>query len=300
MPTLNKNATGNPSIAPWQGLQYRQVDVFANEALSGNGVAVFWNCGELSKEILQELTKELRQFEAIYLRRTGAANQYRANVFTMEEELDFAGHPVLGAAAVLHEKYGGGEVETWHIALNANTVEVITKRTGRSYLATMYQQQVQFLSPVLSSSEIEAIMHAVNLSVGDKHPVLPLEVGSTGLPYLIVPVIRNLDKARIVAGDLEETLRRLNARFLYLYDVERSEGRNWDNKGLVEDIATGSAAGPVAAYLCRHGLRKTGENLRIKQGIHAGRPSEMVAKVLSSGHVEVSGGVQMVATGTFD
>jgi trans-2,3-dihydro-3-hydroxyanthranilate isomerase len=284
----------------WQGLQYRQVDVFANEALSGNGVAVFWNCAELSKESLQELTRELRQFESIFLRHTGAGNQYRAQVFTMEEELDFAGHPVLGAAAVLHEKYGRRNLETWHIVLNASTVEVITRRNGKSYLSTMCQQQAQFFSPLVLPSEIEAIMHAVNLSIDDKHPTLPLEVGSTGLPYLIVPVTRNLDRAHVVAGNLEEALRRIDARFLYLYDVERSEGRNWDNKGLVEDIATGSAAGPVAAYLCRHGLLKIGEDLRIKQGMYVGRPSEMFAKVLRSGQVEVSGGVQMVASGTFD
>ena len=287
-------------LTPWQGLQYRQVDVFANEPLGGNGLAVFWDCGQLSKEIMQELTKELRQFEAIYLRPIGKGKQYQASVFTMEEELDFAGHPVLGAAAVLHEKYGHNEVETWQIILNGGAVDVATKRTGASYEATMFQRKAQFYSPVMLPSEIEAIMHAVNLSAADKHPTLPLEVGSTGLPYLIVPITKNLDQARVVAGNLEETLRRINARFLYLFDVERSEGRNWDNKGLVEDIATGSAAGPVAAYLCRHGLHEIGKELRIRQGMYAGRPSEMAATVLESGQVEVSGGVQMVASGTFD
>ena len=286
--------------APWHGLEYRQVDVFANKVLGGNGVAVFWNRGELAKEVMQELTRELRQFEAIYLRRIGADNQFRANVFTMEEELDFAGHPVLGAAAVLHEKYGRREVETWHIVLNASSVEVRTKRTGESYVSTMYQQKAEFFRPAMSPSEIEAFMRAVNLSIEDKHPSLPLEVGSTGLPYLIVPVARNLDKARVVAGNLEDVLRRIGARFLYLYDVERSEGRNWDNSGLVEDIATGSAAGPVAAYLCRHGFWSTGKELRIRQGMYVGRASEMIAKVLGSGQVEVSGGVQMAASGTFD
>ena len=68
----------------------------------------------------------------------------------------------------------------------------------------------------------------------------------------------------------------------------------------MEDIATGSAAGPVAAYLCRYGLLDRGQELRIRQGRFVGRPSEMTAKVLPDDHVEVSGTVQMVASGTFD
>jgi trans-2,3-dihydro-3-hydroxyanthranilate isomerase len=285
---------------PLKGLQYRQVDVFAQEALNGNGVAVFWDCGEITTGIMQGLTRELRQFEAIFLRATGVQNQFRAKVFTMEEELDFAGHPVLGAAAVLHEKHGRNEVEPWRIVLNARTIGVTTRRTGTSYVATMLQPEAEFLAPILLPADIERIMLAINLTVEDKHPALPIEVGSTGLPYLIVPIRGGIEKARIVTDTLEPLLAKLGARFLYVYDVERSEGRNWDNRGLVEDIATGSAAGPVGAYLCRHGFREPGRELRIAQGRHAGRPSEMVVRVLSSGGVEVTGAVQMIASGVFD
>jgi trans-2,3-dihydro-3-hydroxyanthranilate isomerase len=285
---------------PLQGLSYRQVDVFARDVLSGNGVAVFWNCGEMPTETMQELARELRQFEAIFLSAAGPHNEYRARVFTMEEELDFAGHPVLGAAAVLHEKYGHMESETWRIVLNSGTTEVSTQRMGRSYVAAMTQPQAQFLGPIGLPSEIETLMHAVGLEVDVKHPELPLEVGSTGLAYLIVPIIRNLEKARIVADNMEEMLKRIGARFVYIYDVEKSEGRNWDNRGLVEDIATGSAAGPVAAYLCRHGFLDKGQELRIRQGRFAGRPSEMAAKVLITDQVEVSGAIHMVASGSFD
>jgi PhzF family phenazine biosynthesis protein len=156
-------------LVPLQGLQYRQVDVFAREALNGNGVAVFWNCGEMATGIMQGLTRELRQFEAIFLRSTGAKNQFRAKVFTMEEELDFAGHPVLGAASVLHEKYGHDEGETWSIVLNASTLEVTTRRTGESYHATMLQPKAEFLAPIVRHEEIEKVMQAVNLTMEDKH-----------------------------------------------------------------------------------------------------------------------------------
>jgi trans-2,3-dihydro-3-hydroxyanthranilate isomerase len=287
-------------LLPFQGLQYRQVDVFADSVLNGNGVAVFWDCDELSIETMQGITRELGQFESIFLAATGTSNEYRAKVFTMEEELDFAGHPVLGASAVLHERYGKNDVETWRIALNVSTIEVTTRRKGKSYVAAMSQPKAQFSARIKLPSETETMMHALNLNLSDKHPTLPLEVGSTGLAYLIVPIVRNLEKARIVIDNMQETLDKRGARFVYVYDVEKAEGRNWDNKGLVEDVATGSAAGLVAAYLYRHGLLTIGQELRIKQGRYAGRPSEMGVKVLSSGHVEVTGVVQMVASGTFD
>jgi PhzF family phenazine biosynthesis protein len=286
--------------APWQGLPYRQVDVFAREALSGNGVAVFLNCGEIPRATMQELTRELRQFEAIFLMASAAHNEYRARVFTMEEELDFAGHPVLGAAAVLHEKYGNTDAEAWRIVLNAGAIEVSTLRTGKSFAAAMTQPKAQFLGSIVLPAEVETLMRAVSLDVDVKHPTLPLEVVSTGLAYLIVPITGSLEKSRIVADNLEEMLKKIGARFVYIYDVERSEGRTWDNRGLVEDIATGSAAGPVAAYLCRHGVLDRGQELRIRQGRFAGRPSEMAAKVLITGQVEVSGAVYVVASGTFD
>lgn len=292
------------SLSAWPKLQYRQVDVFADKPMSGNGLAVFWDCGEMSTKIMQELTRELRQFETIFLRTTALVNQHRAKVFTMEEELDFAGHPLLGAAAVLHEKNGKRELETWRIVLNASTIEVTTRKNTHGYFAATSLPKARFLAEIEHPDQIEAIMRSIGLAIDDKHPSLPLAVVTTGLDYLLVPVVKNLQKARIVVDDMEEKLKELGAKFLYIYDVAGREGRTWDNKGLVEDIATGSAAGPVAAYLCRHGFLELGKEILIKQGRYVGRPSVMSAKVLNSngepGQVEVSGPVQMIATGSLD
>src|SRR5512146_1029046 len=104
---------------PLQGLEYRHVDVFTREALSGNGLTVFPEAGGLAPETMQLITQEMRQFESIFLVPTPAeARRVQARVFTMEEELPFAGHPVLGAACVLHERLAvAGEREEWTIAL---------------------------------------------------------------------------------------------------------------------------------------------------------------------------------------
>jgi predicted PhzF superfamily epimerase YddE/YHI9 len=128
-----------------------------------------------------------------------------ARIFTAEEELPFAGHPVIGAAAALHR--------------------------------------------------------------------LPMQVASTGLTYLIVPVTHGLDRAQIAVRDFEERLASVGAKFVYVFDPDKLEGRSWDNTGALEDVATGTAAGPAAGFLAAHGLAAQDETILINQGRLLGRPS---------------------------
>jgi PhzF family phenazine biosynthesis protein len=285
-------------------MPYRQVDVFADKPLSGNGLGVFWKCEGLSTKEMQALTIELRQFESIFLAATAIKNLFRARVFTMEEELDFAGHPVLGASAVLHEKHGTGPVETWSIQLRKHTIPVRTEKKADSYKATMIQPRPEFISRIESASFVADLLKSINLDSKDLYPDLPLEVVSTGLPYAIVPIQRNIEKAKVLVGNLEPMLKIYDAKFVYVYDIEHSEGRTWDNGGKIEDIATGSAAGPVAAYLCQHKLLGVGQELTINQGRFVGRPSHLQAKVLGTGleieAIEVSGNVRMVSASVLD
>src|SRR6185312_2069682 len=90
------------------GLPYRHVDVFAREPFSGNGLAVFPDAAGLSARLMLRLTQELRQFESIFLAATAEPSVFGARVFTVEEELPFAGHPALGAGAVVHEMHAPG------------------------------------------------------------------------------------------------------------------------------------------------------------------------------------------------
>jgi len=131
-------------------------------------------------------------------------------------------------------------------------------------------------------------------------PDLPLQVISTGLPYLIVPLRQNLQHAGIVIKHFEALLTKVGAKFVYVLDVNQREGRTWDNDGRVEDIATGSAAGPAAVYMTLHGHAKLNETIQFKQGQYVGRPSEIFATVSgeSQWSVKVRGQVCFVGEGT--
>src|SRR5690242_4912270 len=100
------------------GLPYRHVDVFASEPFSGNGLAVFPDADGLSARLMLRLTQELRQFESVFLAATADPCVFDARVFTVEEELPFAGHPALGAGAVIHEMQArGNDKATFVLAL---------------------------------------------------------------------------------------------------------------------------------------------------------------------------------------
>jgi predicted PhzF superfamily epimerase YddE/YHI9 len=122
-------------------------------------------------------------------------------------------------------------------------------------------------------------------------------VVSTGLPYLIVPIIGNLEHARVVHPHFEALLATIEAKFVYVLDVDRREGRTWDNNGRVEDIATGSAAGPAAAYVVKHGLASRGESIVIAQGRFLDRRSELHAVVRGTSKLGVSVGGQVCLVG---
>lgn len=285
-------------------LSYRHVDVFSSAPLSGNGLTVFADCGNLSTEAMQKITQEMRQFESIFLFPTEEPNRFRTRIFTMEEELDFAGHPILGAACVLHEQVSHEEKSgNWIFQLRAKTVSVTTVKQEKGYLATMEQGQPHFEMP-LELQKHSKLLKAFNLSEKDIHETLPLQVVSTGLSYLIIPVQCNLEKVKVVTSELTRMLAEIGAKFAYILHVSHLEGRTWDNDGRVEDIATGSAAGPVGAYLIHHGIKQPNQEMIVHQGRFVGRPSQIFVKVSGAPHkitsVEVSGEVYMVARGIFD
>jgi trans-2,3-dihydro-3-hydroxyanthranilate isomerase len=274
-------------------LKYHHVDVFSSKPLSGNGVTVFQLREALPTAVMQELTREMRQFESIFVLQEPRSQIVRAWVFTMEEELDFAGHPVLGAAAALHEETMAGIREVcWTFQLNKKSLPVQTIRQESHYRAEMDQGICNF-GAVLSSQESITFLEALNLGRDHLLDKFPLQIVSTGLPYLLVPVDSDLDAARIIEPDFEKQLARFGAKFVYVLDVNRKE-----------DIATGSAAGPAGAYLVAHGLVSSAQTIEISQGRFVGRPSILfvLAQTDDQGRirVKVAGDACLFARGQLD
>ena len=280
-------------------MKCKLVDVFTNKKLSGNGLTIFYDFDYLSTDKMLSLTQEMRQFESIFVTRKN--NDFYARIFTLDEELDFAGHPLIGLAAHLHEEYSDEQTDTWEIILNKKSVKLTTKVLADYYEVTMEQGRPEFIN-ALTVAESAAFLSALNLN-STQVANYPLEVISTGLPYLIIPIKSGIDSVRVCHNNLEVLLAEYSAKFVYIIDTQTFEGRTWDNQGKVEDIATGSAAGPVGAFLYKHNLVSAGESFIIKQGRFLMRPSEIKVIIKPQKndfyHLSVTGQVCKIANVEF-
>jgi len=285
---------------PWPTSMVRYIccDVFSAKPFGGNSLAVVLDRGDLSADEMQRMTEELRHFETIFL--DGKNDRPTARIFSLHGELPFAGHPLLGAACTLHRLAGTAETQRWSIGLSGDRrVDVETRHRDGVFTATLDQGRPEVLGQP-GPEWRDRIARAFDLDPADL-AAWPLEVISTGLRYLVVPVRRGLERARIVDPDLDGTLAEIGAELAYLVNVDSREGRHWNNDGIVEDVATGSAAGVVAAYFRRHGLAGDGESWTLAQGHFIGRPSgiEVTAEGPSESvrRITVAGDVAFVGEG---
>jgi trans-2,3-dihydro-3-hydroxyanthranilate isomerase len=284
-------------------IPYYHVDVFTNVPLSGNGLTVFTETEGLSNVSMLKLTQEMRQFESIFLQRLDESSVH-AKIFTCEEELDFAGHPILGAAATLHDLHRTGlKHSEWSFILNEKTVFVTVEKHEKSYHVSMNQGAAEF-GKVLNQKETVWLLNSLSLTEDDLYPGLKPEVVSTGLPYLIIPLQKNGFDAKIRIADLGEKIGAFGSHFIGILEIPSSRIRSSDNIGQVEDIATGSLAGPAGAYLVKYGFRKTDTMIQFNQGENLGRPSQLFVEVKNengkSADVHVSGHVVKVSQSLFD
>ena len=195
---------------------YFHVDVFSSTILSGNGLTVVFPDHPLSKDRMLAITQELRQFETIFIYQS--ADSFSARIFTMEEELDFAGHPILGAAAVIHHVfYQQCEAKVINLSLPVKEIMTESIKNQNYYHVKMNQGKPEFIATI-DYKNYEEIAHYLNLDINDLQETLPLEVISTGLPYLLVPLKRNLAKCRIIGKDFEQYINQFGAKFVYVFD----------------------------------------------------------------------------------
>ena len=164
----------------------------------------------------------------------------------------------------------------------------------------MDQGRAQVLAPLPPDVTIR-LAAAVGVTAEQLRSDLPSQVVSTGLRYLLLPVtVEGLAASHVAAADLPSMLHEVGADFVYVLDPDRPEGRTWDNSGLTEDVATGSAAGPTAAYLISHGRRSAEEPFQVHQGRFVGRPSRMDVRSTQTGSLRVGGLVAPFSSGTIE
>ncbi len=262
-----------------------QWDVFSERPLEGNSLAVFPDARGLSDAEMQSIAKEMNLSETTFILPRDAETEHergvRVRIFTVQEELPFAGHPTLGTAFALRAASGAKQVT---LELNVGKVPVhFEDSPGQPTFGEMTQ-----VDPVFGiRHEREAVARAIGLQIDDFDPSLPIETVSTGLPYTVTPlksleVIRNL---RLELSRADEYLEKTGGKFFYFVARETADPKARLHARMLfyngEDPATGSAAGCAAAWMVAHGVAETDERVLIEQGIEMNRPSRIFVRASS-------------------
>ncbi len=270
-------------------------DVFTDTPLTGNQLAVFTNGQELPERLLQPLAKEIGFSETVYCYPAAAGGHARMRIFTPASELPFAGHPTLGTAFVL-----GAPLQLGLIRLEtaAGMVEVELEREegGRIVFGRM-SQPLPSIEPFGRAAELLDC-----LALGRSE--LPVELYDNGVKHVFVMLGSEAEVAAL-APDSQAV-----AAFGEIgVNCFARSGEGWKTRcfvsglGIAEDPATGSAAGPLALHLARHGLIGFGEQIEISQGAELGRLSTLFAAAYGSAEtverIEVGGRAVTVARGEF-
>lgn len=279
-------------------MKYFHVDVFAEQAMNGNGLTVVFPERELPSETLLKIAQEFKQFETIFIYPPNEDGSFPVRIFTIEEELAFAGHPIIGAGAVLHSQIANtSPAIDIRLCLPAKTVTVHSEAAASGFNVTMNQGIPQFIRKVPREYYAE-IAYSLNIKPASLDENFPIEVVSTGLPYLLVPLRQGIGEVKIKHQKFGQFLETLGAKFVYVFETDTLECRTWDNSGVNEDVATGSAAGPLCAYLVQNGFAEPDQVITISQGTFLNRPSLIKGWVhWETGHVLIQGNVVFFGKG---
>lgn len=259
-----------------------QVDVFTDRALAGNSLAVFLDGRGLSTELMQDIARETNLSETTFILPADAAAEkdrgVHVRIFTVQEELPFAGHPTLGTAFVLRGQTGAPEVR---LDLNVGTVPVhFTDEAGKPAFGEMTQKDPEF--GALHS--IDDIARLTNLSVADFDDSVPIQTVSTGMPFTMVPLrtLQAIQKLRLDLDRAGEYLARTGGKFFYFVCRETVNPKARLHARMIfyngDDPATGSAAGCCAAWMVAHGVAASEERVLIEQGLEMHRPSSIFVR----------------------
>jgi trans-2,3-dihydro-3-hydroxyanthranilate isomerase len=271
--------------------RYRYVvcDVFTDVPLAGNQLAVFTDAREIPEADLQPLAKEMNYSESVFVLPPEADGHVKMRIFTPTREMLFAGHPVLGTAFVL-----AGPLQLTEIRLETprGTVPVQLEREGARIVFGRMLQPTPTVERFDRADELQEILGVES--------ELPVELYDNGIEHVYV-AFATADQVAALNPDM----RRLSAIGRHGVNCFAPRPGGWKTRvfvpgsGVAEDPATGSAAGPLALHLARHGRIAFGDEIEISQGAEIGRTSTLYARASSPDHVEVGGSAVIVARGEF-
>jgi trans-2,3-dihydro-3-hydroxyanthranilate isomerase len=286
-----------PGLSDWHGPAelhpYFVCDVFTSIPLQGNQLAVFADGRPFGTEEMQRLAREMNFAETVFLFPPACGGDVSLRIFTPVAELPFAGHPVLGTAFVVGSALGADAVT---LETGAGLVPIALARDGDRIVFGRMKQPIPAWEPFDRDRELLDVL-------GVASSQLPVEVYRNGPPHVYVSLVS------------EEAVAALKPDLAALADLDiaancfAGRGRRWKTRmfypagGVPEDPATGSAAGPLAVHLARHGQVAFGEEIEVRQGAEIGRPSVLYASAAGRGDridsVEVGGMALIVAEGRF-
>ncbi len=279
--------------------RYTICDVFTDRPLTGNQLAVFADAEAIPCELLKPLAREIGFSETVFVYPPAANETARIRIFTPAAELPFAGHPVLGTAVVLGA---------------AQTLTEVRLGTGRGVVPVMLDWQdadaptgwmVQPLPVVTDVTNARGLL----AGLGVESSLLPVERYDNGASHVYV-ALPDEQAVEFLAPDMAALARagRETDGGIIGVNCFAGAGLRWKTRMFapvegLEDAATGSAAGPLALHLLRHGLISPGETVEISQGAELGRPSRLQARVVEDGagvhRIEVGGQAVIVGFGAF-
>ena len=287
--------------------RFLHVDVFTEVRFGGNQLAVFVDSQGLSTEEMQKIANEMNFSESTFILPPESAEaNWKVRIFTPRAEIPFAGHPTLGTAYVLAKE---GMVEL----KNPKTTIMLEMKVGLIPVELeVINQKIGFLEmtqnlPTFGQElkDIARIAKALSIDIHDVENGLPVEVASSGLPFLFVPVktLRAINQIKPNVSQLEGLCEEMEAigAFVFTKDIVQLEGKRPSKKdsdknlldmrvhsrmfaplvGVPEDPATGSASGPLGCYLIKNGVISPKSRIRVlsEQGYEMGRPSALYIEI---------------------
>jgi trans-2,3-dihydro-3-hydroxyanthranilate isomerase len=273
--------------------RYVVCDVFTDRPLEGNQLAVFTQAAGLDLDGMQALAREMAFSETVFLT-ASTTGHAKMRIFTPKNEIPFAGHPVLGTAFVI-----GASIHSDEIALETQK-GMVKVRLEREHARVKFGWMTQPMPSVEVIPETQELFAALGVSGSET----PVELYDNGARHLYV----HLPTKEAVAS-VQPDFVRLGRGYPSGVSTFSGAGKEWKTRmfhpsfGVNEDPATGSAAGPLALHLARHGHIAFGDEIRIEQGAELRRPSVLFARVAGSKErvesVEVGGSAVIVARGEF-